>query len=164
MIQLILTGGTIDKTYLPEQGELGFSSSIVPQLLQEARADLEFDTRTPFMIDSLDMKDQHREKVLGNILSHPSHQALVTHGTDTMVETGTFLERELPLKHTKVIVLVGAMIPARLPNSDAPFNIGFALGALEHLKPGVYIAMNGRMFLPSNCRKNKTLGRFEQRS
>ena len=164
-MKLIITGGTIDKIYCPELGELGFDSSIVPQLLKEARVDSEFDVSAPFMIDSFDMNDHHREQVLEIIMSsEDSNKILITHGTDTMVETAQFLQRRLPSEHQKTVVLTGAMVPARMPHSDAQFNLGFSHGTLELLKFGVYVAMNGKVFSPSTCVKNKTLGRFEQRT
>ena len=114
------------------------------------------------MIDSLDMNDEHREQILELILADSSARVLITHGTDTMVETGVFLKHGLPSNHGKSIILTGAMIPARLPHSDAHFNLGFALGAFNSLDSGVHIAMNGQIFPANDCFKNKNVGRFQR--
>ena len=107
--------------------------------------------------DSLEITEEDRQLIRSRIESEDCSQILITHGTDTMVETG----RALDGITGKVIVLVGSLTPARFKGSDAEFNIGFAMGALQSLPFGVYIAMNGRVFLPSDVRKNRAANRFE---
>jgi L-asparaginase len=160
-LAVIITGGTLDKVYHPERGELGFSTSIVPELLRACRLHREPHYETPFMLDSLDMQKEQRQKISKLCQELPSQNILITHGTDTMVETALCIENSLCLeKIEKTIILTGAMVPARLPQSDAPFNLGYALSCLDHLSAGVYIAMNGRVFSPQHCRKDREKGIF----
>ena len=108
--------------------------------------------------DSLDLTDADRDLIVDKVRSLPGERFLITHGTDTMLQTAALLESRI---RDKVMVLVGAMQPALIRNSDAFFNIGFAFCAVQLLGPGAYVAMNGRVFRPREARKNRQLGRFE---
>lgn len=111
------------------------------------------------MIDSLDMKDEDRKVILENCKNTPENRIVITHGTDTMVETAEVLAREI---NNKTIVLTGAMIPYMFGNSDGLFNLGAALSFVQILPPGIYIAMNGKYLKWDNVRKNKEIGEFEE--
>lgn len=168
-IHIIATGGTFDKVYLPEAGELGFHTSMLPDLIDRVRLDAEVQLSTPFLMDSLDMEDSHRQTILDCIQNADSSVHLIIHGTDTMTHTAEFLSAQLSKQKTNhgqdaqpLIVLTGAMIPARLPNSDALFNLGYAISQCQELERGIYIAMNGRRFDAGRCEKNKNIGRFQE--
>jgi L-asparaginase len=160
-IHIVACGGTFDKIYLPEQGELGFQASILESLLKQCRVTKAVQHSQPMMIDSLDMTQKHREQLSSHILNLKASLVVVIHGTDTMVESAKALAQAHP---SKTVIFTGAMIPARLPHSDASFNLGFALASVAHLKHGVWIAMNGQTFHHDQCRKNTDLGRFESTS
>lgn len=113
------------------------------------------------MKDSRDIDDLDRKNLLENIIALPSVYFLVTHGTFTMAETGQLLLRNAAQFKEKVVVLTGSMIPLSEEQSDAAFNLGFALAVFRYLKPGVYLAMNGEIFSPDNVRKNLEKGLFE---
>jgi L-asparaginase len=157
-LRIIATGGTFDKHYDAATGELIFTESILPSVIQRARF-----AQTPVFesllaLDSLDMQDSHREQVLAACQRSPEQQIVIVHGTDTLCETAQLLARaQLPC----TIVLTGAMVPYRFENSDALFNLGFACAAAQVSAHGVYIAMNAQLFSADNVRKNRELGRFE---
>jgi L-asparaginase len=155
-ITIFTTGGTIDKVYFDAKGGYEVGLPMVPQLLQEARV-VGVAVVELLRKDSLQMTDADRELIRAAVANCAAARILVTHGTDTMVETGLAL-RQIP---HKVIVLTGALQPARFTDSDAPFNLGLAMGAVQALPPGVYIAANGRIFPADKVRKNRELGRFE---
>ncbi len=157
-IKLILTGGTIDKHYNESNGELDFAKTHMPDLLELGRNCAEIEIEQTMLLDSLEMTDADRQIVLDACMKSAQDRILITHGTDAIVETATVLGEA---KLDKTIVLVGAMIPFVFKHSDAVFNMGFALGALECLPQGVYVAMNGKVFDWDAVVKNRDLGVFE---
>jgi L-asparaginase len=158
-IRLLVTGGTIDKSYCPVEGALSFSRTHVLAMLKQARVALpEAKIQTLLLKDSLDLTEADREIICQAAIAATEIKLIVTHGTDTMVQTA---ERLAAKQLAKTIVLVGAMVPYTFSNSDGLFNLGLAFGAVQLLPAGVYIAMNGRIFPWNSVHKNKTLGVFE---
>ncbi len=158
-IRIFITGGTFDKEYNELTGELFFKDSHVPQMLKLGRCRVPVETRTLMLIDSINMTDEDREIIAQNCLKAKEDKIVITHGTDTMVETAQFLARRVK---DKTVVLTGAMIPYTFGSSDGMFNLGCAIAFVQTLPPGVYIAMNGRYFYPDNVRKNRKTGEFEE--
>lgn len=156
-IRLFTTGGTFDKIYFDALSEFSIGDPMVPELLEEARVDFEWELEPLLRRDSLEMDDADRALVRERVAACEERLVLITHGTDTMTQTAEVLRR-IP---GKVIVLTGAMQPARMRQSDAPFNLGLAIGALQCLPEGVYLAMSGRIFEAGAVRKNREAGRFE---
>lgn len=157
-LRIIATGGTFDKQYDPLSGQLVFGASVLPDLIARARL-AESPAFEPLMaIDSLDMDDSHRQQVLQACERSPQQHLVIVHGTDTMRETAEVLGRAAL---RKTIVLTGAMVPCRVDGSDAVFNLGFACAAAQLAAPGVWIAMQGRLFPWNDVRKNREAGRFE---
>lgn len=158
-IGLLVTGGTIDKSYCPVEGALSFSRTHVLAMLKQARVTLlEDKIQTLLLKDSLDLTEADREIICQAAIAATETRLIITHGTDTMVQTA---ERLAAKQLAKTIVLVGAMVPYTFSNSDGLFNLGLAFGAVQFLPAGVYIAMNGQVFPWDSVRKNKTLGVFE---
>lgn len=157
-IKLLLTGGTIDKYYNESNGDLDFYKTHMPELLELGRNRSDIEIEQPLFLDSLDMTDTDRQVILEVCQKSQQNKILITHGTDTIVETATVLGNE---QLDKTIVLVGAMIPFVFKHSDAVFNMGFALGAVQCLPHGVYVAMNGKVFDWDKVIKNRDLGVFE---
>lgn len=158
-IRIFVTGGTFDKEYNELTGELYFKESHLPEMLKLGRANLDLQIRTLMMIDSLHMTDNDRQIILQQCGGVPEDRIVITHGTDTMVETAGVLARGIA---HKTIVLTGAMIPYKFGSSDGLFNLGSALAFAQTLSPGVYVAMNGRYFLWNAVRKNRQTGMFEE--
>lgn len=158
-IRIIVTGGTFDKEYNELDGSLSFKETHVPELLKQGRSRLHLNVETLMMADSLKMTDQHRRVLRERCASSPEKHIVITHGTDTMAETGRYLEGRIT---GKTIVLTGAMRPFTFGSSDGLFNLGAALAFVQTLPPGVYLSMNGKYFSPSNVRKNKLRGVFEE--
>ena len=157
-IRLFVTGGTFDKEYDEIHGTLEFGDTHLPQMLEMGRCRLDVNVRTLMMVDSLEMTESDREAIARNCLDVPEDRIVITHGTDTMVETAAVLARKVP---GKTIVLTGAMIPIAFGSSDGLFNLGGALTAVQALPAGVYVAMNGRIFPWDDVRKNRDTGIFE---
>jgi len=157
-IKLLLTGGTIDKHYNESNGELDFAETHLPEILKLGRNQSEIVIEQLMLKDSLDMTDADRNVILEACQKSKQSKILITHGTDTMVETARVLGDE---KLGKTIVLVGAMVPYVFKHSDALFNVGFALAAVQVLSEGVYVAMNGKIFNYDEVMKNKEKGQFE---
>jgi len=157
-IRLLITGGTIDKQYNELNGELIFTQSGIEDMLAQGRAKLDIAYETVMLKDSLDMDDSDRQHILKSCLSCDESQIVITHGTDTMVETSQVLAAKIK---DKTIVLLGAIMPYQLKNSDALFNLGCAIAAVQTLKNGVYITMNGRVFNYDEVIKNKKIGEFQ---
>lgn len=158
-IKLIVTGGTFDKEYNELDGKLFFRKSHVPEMLALGRSRVPVAVKTLMMVDSLQMSHSHRQKILKACLSAREQRIVITHGTDTMPETARVLG---PKIKDKTVVLTGAMVPYKFGSSDGLFNLGSALSFAQALPPGVYIAMNGRIFDWANVRKNRKKGEFEQ--
>ena len=158
-IRLLVTGGTIDKVYDATEGRLGFERTHVLEMLRQGRVPLPGDcVETVLLKDSLDILDADRAAIASACRAASEERILITHGTDTMVETAAYLAREVP---GRTIVLTGAMVPYSVNNSDALFNFGFALAAVRLLPAGVYVAMNGTVFPWGEVRKNRAAGWFE---
>lgn len=157
-IKFFTTGGTIDKVYFDARSEFEVGSPQVREVIDEANVTFEYDVESILRKDSLDMTDADRELIRQRILADPCPLIVVTHGTDTMVETA----RALGNISNKTVVLTGSMQPARFRSTDAVFNIGCAIGVVQSRPPGVYIAMNGRVFRPDQARKNREKNCFEE--
>jgi L-asparaginase len=158
-IRIFVTGGTFDKEYDEIHGRLYFRDSHLAEMLELGRCRLDLEIRTLMMIDSLEMTDADRDIIIGQSRSVPERRIVITHGTDTMVQTAQAIERAGIGE--KTIVLTGAMIPYKFGSSDGLFNLGSALAFAQSLPPGVYVAMNGRYFPASTVRKNRETGTFE---
>jgi len=157
-IKIFTVGGTIDKIYFDQKSEYQVGDPGVTQILREANITVDYEWESIMRKDSLDLTDDDRRVITDKIRSDNNKHILVTHGTDTMIETAKSLQ-QIP---GKTIVLTGAMSPAKFKESDANFNIGFAMAAVQLLSPGVYIAMNGRIFDPDRAVKNRKRNRFEE--
>lgn len=158
-IEIFTTGGTIDKTYFDALSEYQVGSPQIMRVLRDAGVAGVFRVTPLMRKDSLEIDDNDRARIREAVVTSDATKILITHGTDTMVQTGQSLS-DIP---GKTVVLVGAMQPAGLKVSDAEFNIGFAWGALQALPPGVYVAMNGRILDPQFAFKNRESRRFEAR-
>jgi L-asparaginase len=156
-IAIFTTGGTIDKVYFDSKGGYEVGPPIIRQILDHARVIDTISIEPLLRKDSLELSDADRQVILDAVAACGASRIVVTHGTDTMVETATALRSIAG----KTIVLTGALQPARFADSDAPFNLGMAVGAVQVLAPGVYIAANGRLFAADRVRKNRQLNRFE---
>ena len=154
---VVTTGGTIDKVYFDDKSDFQVGEPQIGRILEELGVAFRFEVVPVLRKDSLHLDDADRALVRDAIAAHPARHVLVTHGTDSMVETA----RVLAAIPGKVIVLTGALNPARFRGSDAEFNIGTAVGAVQTLPAGVYIAMNGRIWDPQRVRKNVSANRFE---
>ncbi|HRD72530.1 MAG TPA: asparaginase domain-containing protein [Aquimonas sp.] len=154
---IVTTGGTIDKIYFDDKSDYQIGEPQIGRILEELGVDFRFSVIPILRKDSLHITAEDRVLIRQTIAAQPARHVLVTHGTDTMVETAKVLA-ELT---DKTIVLTGALNPARFRGSDAEFNIGTAVGAVQCLPPGVYIAMNGRVWNPAKVRKNVAANRFE---
>ncbi|MDO5505181.1 MAG: asparaginase domain-containing protein [Pseudoxanthomonas suwonensis] len=154
---VITTGGTIDKVYFDDKSDFQIGEPQIGRILEELGVAFRFSVIPILRKDSLHIGQADRELIRATIAAQPAHHVLVTHGTDTMVETAKVLA-SIP---DKTMVLTGALNPARFRGSDAEFNIGCAVGAVQSLPAGVYIAMNGRIWDPAQVRKNVAANRFE---
>ncbi len=157
-LRIIATGGTFDKHYNELNGVLGFADSHLPEVIKRSRITISAELEVVSLLDSLDMQDTDRQKVLDACQAASEKAIVIVHGTDTMRETAEVLG---PVMKDKTIVFTGAMIPYEIANSDALFNFGFACGVAQILPPGVYVAMNGTIFTWDNVTKNKTAGVFQ---
>jgi L-asparaginase len=157
MIEILTTGGTIDKVYFDAKSSFEIGESPISSLLSEANLTIDITVTEVLRKDSLEMIDDDRKQIRHAVETSNSQQIVITHGTDTMVETGCALQGI----ENKTIVLTGAMQPARFRATDALFNVAAALTASQTLPPGVYIAMNGQIFDPRFTHKNVDENRFE---
>ena len=156
---IVTTGGTIDKIYFDDKSDYQIGEPQIGGILRELGVAFQFNVIPIMRKDSLHITAEDRELIRATIAAQPARHVLVTHGTDTMVETA----KVLASLADKTIVLTGALSPARFRGSDAEFNVGSAVGAVQSLPPGVYIAMNGRIWDPTKVRKNVAANRFEPR-
>lgn len=157
-IKIITTGGTIDKTYFDRKSEYEVGEPQIAEVLKEANVTVDYEVSPLLRKDSLDLTDEDRRLIFKTIQSDSCRFFVITHGTDTMVSTARML-KQIP---GKVMVLTGAMQPAKFRSTDASFNIGCAIIAVQLLPDGVYIAINGRIFNPDSVRKHHELNRFEE--
>ncbi len=151
-------GGTIDKIYFDKKSKYEIGESTLDEILAEANITFEYEKRVILQKDSLDLTDIDREKIFNTIQSDHHQYIVLTHGTDTMIQTA---QKLLSIKG-KTIILTGSMTPARFKSSDAVFNIACAITAVQVLGAGVYIAMNGQIFIPEKVRKNVEKGIFQE--
>ena len=158
-IKIFVTGGTFDKEYNEFTGELFFKDTHLNEMFAFGRSRVSVDIRTLMMIDSLDMTEVDRKIIIENVLKTNEDKIIITHGTDTMVETAKMLGKKVK---SKTVILTGAMVPYKFGSSDGMFNLGSAIAFAQTLPAGVYIAMNGGYFMHDNCRKNKKTGEFEE--
>jgi len=157
-IKLIQTGGTIDKQYDLSNGSLHFTESSLPSMLKQGRCTLDITFQTLDLVDSLEMTAAYREQVINICKNSEEEHIIIAHGTDTMVETALAIAQSVS---NKTIVLFGAMIPFSINYSDALFNLGAAVTAVQCKPKGVYISMNGQVFDAENVVKNLDKGEFE---
>jgi L-asparaginase len=158
-IRILVTGGTFDKEYNEITGELFFKDTHLSEMLKLGRCRVEVDIRTLMMIDSLEMTQEDRQLIADHCQKADEQKIIITHGTDTMAETASFLAGKIT---SKTIVITGAMIPYKFGSSDGLFNLGSAMAFVQTLPPGVYVAMNGKCFSWDNVRKNRKTGEFEE--
>lgn len=158
-IRIFVTGGTFDKEYNELNGELFFKDTHLPEMLRLGRNRTPVEIEVLMMIDSLQMTGDNRTGIAEYCINAHENQIVITHGTDTMVETAAVLAGYVK---NKTIVLTGAMIPYKFGSSDGLFNLGSALAFVQVLPPGVYVVMNGRCFNWNNVRKNREHGEFEE--
>lgn len=160
-IQLFITGGTLDKQYQETTGELIFPNTHLPIMLQEANATLAIETTVLMQKDSLEITKDERIQICQACIDTSQQKIVITHGTDTMVNTATVLS-QYPELNNKTIILTGAMRPFMLGHSDASFNLGSALMAVQLASSGIYITMNGQLFQANQVQKNRQLGLFTE--
>lgn len=157
-IRLLVTGGTFDKEYDLINGKLYFNDTNVNEILERGRNTTEVHVRTLMMVDSLEMTDEDRDLIVSQCIKCDEDKIIITHGTDTMVQTALQIQKE---NINKTIVLTGAMIPYTFGSSDGLYNMGSAMAFVQTLPVGVYIAMNGRYFKAAEVQKNRKTGYFE---
>jgi L-asparaginase len=156
-VLILTTGGTIDKVYFDGKGGYQVGAPMVEQILRHGRVNASVSVVELLRKDSLDMDDADRATIRDAVMDSETTRIIVTHGTDTMVETAQVL-RDVP---GKTVVLTGALQPGRFADSDAPFNLGMAMAAVQTLSPGVYLVANGTVFNADRVRKNTALNQFE---
>jgi L-asparaginase len=159
MITILTTGGTFDKVYFDALSEFSIGEPMVNSIMEEGNVDIAFDVESILKKDSLDLTDEDRQLICDKVKTCQHKKIIITHGTDGMVATAQKLRASDT--SSKTIVLVGAMQPARMRSTDAPFNLGFALASTQLLDEGIYIAMNGQIFSPEEVVKNREAGKFE---
>ncbi len=157
-ITIFTTGGTFDKVYYDALSEFSIGEPMAGPLLADAGVNVAYPVVSLLKKDSLELTDADRALLANRVREAATDRVLVIHGTDTMTQSATALGDT----GRKTVVFTGAMQPARMQHSDAPFNLGFALGALQCLPAGVYIAMNGQIFAAGEVAKNRSAGRFER--
>jgi L-asparaginase len=157
-IKVFITGGTFDKEYNELNGSLYFKETHLFEMLDLGRSRLDLSIETLMMKDSLDFVDADRKCIVDACMNARENKILITHGTDTMTITADFLNAHIT---NKTIVLTGAMVPYKFGSSDGLFNLGSALAFVQVLKPGIYIAMNGKVFEAGKVQKNTDKGEFE---
>ncbi len=159
-IQVFAVGGTIDKIYFDAKSDFEVGEPQIGDLLREANVTFDYRVTSLMRKDSIDMTDEDRQLIREAVEGCELDRILITHGTDTMADTA----RALKGVEGKTIVMTGAMQPARFRVSDAIFNIGYAIGSLQLLEPGIYVAINGQVFDPEHLIKNREAHRFEVES
>jgi len=160
MISILTTGGTIDKIYFDATSEYEIGEPTIPVIFQEVGVHAEYELTALMRKDSLDLTPEDRVLIKESCEQSVSDKILITHGTDTMCETAEHLINNGGLAG-KTIVITGALSPARFRVTDAVFNLGLAMGAVQSMSAGVYIAMSGEVFTAGKVRKNREAGKFE---
>lgn len=158
-LHILTTGGTIDKVYFDAKSDYTIGDPMIVEILRTSGALVDMEVTQLFQKDSLEITEEDRALIVETVRTSPHRHIIITHGTDTMVETQDALA---PVLADKTVVLVGSLSPARFKGTDAEFNIGVALGAVQTLPPGAYITMNGRVFEAGSVRKNRGANRFEE--
>ena len=156
-IRIFITGGTFDKEYDEITGKLFFNKTHIREMLELGRSKVDVNVSTLMMKDSLEMQSSDRELIVDNCTNAKENQIIITHGTDTMTTTANDIAHA---NLDKVIVLTRAMIPYKFGSSDGLFNLGGAIGFVQSLKAGVYIAINGKYFDHDKVEKNPDTGEF----
>jgi len=157
-IRFLTTGGTIDKVYFDAISQFEVGDSQLKHILSDGLVDFEYDIVSLFHKDSLELSDEDRAVIRQRIEEDDARLVVVTHGTDTMVQTAAALDGIAG----KSIVLTGSLTPARFKSTDAVFNVGMAVAAVQIVQPGVYIVMNGQVFAGGEVKKNREANRFER--
>lgn len=158
LIRFITTGGTIDKNYFDALSQFEVGESQIEHILTDGLVNFDYEVVSLFRKDSLDLTDDDRQQLKETIENDDARRFVISHGTDTMVETAAVLSG-IP---GKTIVLTGALSPARFRTTDAVFNVGMAVAAAQMAEPGVYLAISGQLFEASKVRKNRDRNRFER--
>ena len=158
-LKILCTGGTFDKVYYDALSDYQIGEPQVEWILNQAGVNFSYEIESILKKDSLDITDADRAHIVDCVGKQSCQRIVITHGTDTMVETAQALKQFTD----KTIVLVGAMQPARFKDSDATYNVGFATAAVSILPAGIYIAMNGQLFDADEVKKNRDAGRFEEK-
>ncbi|MEK9755687.1 MAG: asparaginase domain-containing protein [Bacteroidota bacterium] len=159
MIEIITTGGTIDKVYYDNKNDYQVGDPFIVDLLKKMNFSVDYSVKSLMRIDSLDMTIRDRNQIYEHIKNLTTEKILITHGTDTIIDTALFLKKII----NKTIVLTGSLKPALFIDNDATFNIGCALTAVQTLEKGIYIVMNGRIFNPEKVTKNIEKNIFESK-
>ena len=160
-LTIFTTGGTIDKVYFDAASEYEVGEPQIAEILRTAGVAFTFDVEPLLRKDSLELTDDDRALIAARVVERGAPHVLLTHGTDTMVATAQAIAAAMGPEPQQTVVLVGSLAPARFRHTDAEFNVGFAAAAAQTLPPGVYVAMNGRVFRPDEVRKNRDANRFE---
>jgi L-asparaginase len=155
-ILVLTTGGTFDKQYFDALSQYQITDTMVTKLLSVARVTHSYVVDEVLRKDSIDLTDEDRTRIVKHVMSASSSRIVITHGTDTMTRTA----RALSAVTNKVIVLTGALAPARFSESDAAFNLGMAFAAVQVALPGIYITINGSVFRADSVEKDREQGCF----
>lgn len=158
-IRILCAGGTFEKKYDEISQKLVFGETHLPEILEVGRSMLSIEIEMIFLMDSLDMQDEHHTEIIERVKAAPEKHIVVTHGTDRMVKSATLLA---PHVQDKTVVFTGSMVPYEFRNSDAEFNLGTSLAFALALPPGVYVTMNGRVWPYNKVKKNLETGIFEE--
>ena len=156
-LYILAVGGTIDKVYFDALSDYKIGPPAAAEILQRINVNFDYDVSQVISKDSLDMTDADREEILAAVQAHPASHVIITHGTDTMVDTGQVLKQVVG----KTVVIMGAMQPAIMKLTDADFNLGVAVAAVQALPEGVYLCMNGRIYDVDRVAKNRSESQFQ---
>jgi len=156
-LHILAVGGTIDKVYFDALSDYKIGPPAATEILQRVKVNFDYDVSQIISKDSLDMTDADRDEILATVQAHSADHVIITHGTDTMVATGQVLKQALG----KTIVIMGAMQPAIMKLTDADFNLGVAVAAVQALQEGVYLCMNGRIYDVDKVSKNRAQAQFQ---
>lgn len=157
-LHIVTTGGTIDKIYFDDKSDYQIGAPQIGETLKAMNVGFTFEINALMRKDSLHINEADRRRIRETVENSPAKHVLITHGTDTMAKTALVLQDITG----KTIVLTGSLVPARFRDSDAVFNIGCAVGAVQSLPEGVWIVMNGKVWRPGEVRKNREANRFER--
>ena len=159
-VKIFTTGGSIDKTYSTRHSDFIVGEPMAGNMLRDANVNLTFEIESLFAKDSLDITDDDRALIVERVSVEATRHIIITHGTDTMAQTGQALQHITD----KVIVLTGAMQPAAFKHTDATFNLGGAIAAVQILPAGVYLVMSGLVLKPDEAYKDMAKDQFDRRA